>query len=201
VKKIRRILFNKQTGILTLSFLLIAAFIVIWTDSKQLQSALLPEPITAPQWYATEVTNIQMNQEGQPERIAVASKMVHQDQNNTTMLTQPHLSLYRADSKEPWQVNAKRGIVYHGAALNEINQLDLLENVVLKHLETSSKKLLQAKTETFTIHPLTNEGYTDELVTITQPGQLLQGTGMKVYFDKEQMNLLSKVKTQYEMDN
>jgi len=198
-RNLRSVLFRKQTGILLLSFLLIVGLIVILTDSQQLKQSTTAKPVSAPQWYAKEVDHLQMNELGLPIRVAFTREMVHDEQDHTTRLAQPRLVLYRAN-QEPWQVSAQQGIVYHGDALNEINQLDLLDDVLLEQ-QVSSKKPLQAKTEVFTLYPLLNEGRTDKQVTITQSAQLLQGTGMIVYFDKEQMNLLSEVITRYDIPN
>jgi len=194
-----RRLFNKQTIMLTFSFLMMAAFIVIWSDSQQLYNFKAIEKSTAPHWFAIDLANIQMSKEGLPKRQAFAEKMLHYDQHNTTLLEKPRLTLFGVDNRQPWVMTANKGIAYHGKKLTDITLLYLEQKVNLMHYEEPSQKLLQMNTEEMRLYPLLHHAFTHKFVTITEPGQTLQGVGMEVYFNTGVLTLLSEVASHYEI--
>lgn len=158
-----------------------------------------PNPVNqnAPDWFATNITTLTMDELGKPLRQIYAEKMFHYTEDSTTDLTLPHLMIYQ-ENNAPWEVTAHTGRLNHGATLDDISHLDLWDDVKLWRVANATHPNQQMTTSELTYYPDDDFAHTDAPVTIEQPGQVTHGVGMNIYLENQQLEFLSTVKGQHD---
>lgn len=146
-----------------------------------------------PEWFGTDVRVIEMNEQGLPKREFHADKMVHYKAQNMTDLFKPHFTLFN-EKNEPWHLEGDKGRTFHGKRTTDIDRLDLWQNVTL--WQATSLRPTRMTTSTIAIFPEQSFAQTDQPVDMKQPGQTLSGVGLKAFFDKQSVQLLSHVRSE-----
>lgn len=147
-----------------------------------------------PEWFGIDVRVIEMNELGYPKREFHAEKMVHYQAQNMTDLFKPHFTLFN-EKNEPWHLEGEKGRTFHGKRTTDIDRLDLWKNVTL--WQQTPARPTRMTTSTIAIFPEQEFAQTDQAVALNQPGQLLTGVGLKAYFDKQSVQLLSQVRSEH----
>lgn len=116
----------------------------------------------------------------------------------STLLT-PHLIVYKPD-KTVWQIDALEGHVTQ-PTLGSIEQLELSHQVVLQRPPSDHAVALKLETERLRYLPKKEFAETEERVTFFKPGAKVTGVGMRAYLDKQAVEILNDVQTQFIMSS
>ncbi len=181
----------------------IAQLLVLFVGAALIVWELVPAPETemeekrlafVPEWFGEDVRVIEMNENGLPKREFHADKMVHYREQNMTDLFKPHFTLFN-EKNEPWHLEGDKGRTFHGKRTTDIDRLDLWKNVTL--WQETAKRPTRMTTSTIAIFPEKEFAQTDQAVAMNQPGQILTGVGLKAFFDKQAVELLSQVRSEH----
>lgn len=91
-----------------LPFLLLLAGLSWWLAQESAKQ--LPKGPTqhVPDFFTEQMTTIEMDEEGKPERLLVTEKTVHYADDETTELELPRITLIKAQ-EPPWLIRSQRG--------------------------------------------------------------------------------------------
>jgi lipopolysaccharide export system protein LptC len=108
-----------------------------------------------------------------------------------SLVDQPQVVFYPANSTAPWQLRAELGYV------RADGQHLRLDQGVEAEQASPSQGLIQVETESLSIHPTRQYAETDKAVKMrAQLGQL-ETLGMRAYLSEDRIELLSNVKGTY----
>ena len=110
----------------------------------------------------------------------------------TLDIEQPRLRAPDADG-QVWTGRAARGWVSRGG-----DRLRLLEQVELRGPTTTQRLPVRLKSEQLDFLPKTDQVESDDWVTVTAPGSILRGKGLRAELASRQVELLSEVTARYE---
>jgi LPS export ABC transporter protein LptC len=176
------------TFIFLLSIALLSTWFVLTTEVTTVKKSNPQNPDA----FMLGVTATQMNKFGKPINIVTASKLVNFTQNNTTKFEDPFIIHY-VDNAPPWHISAKYGQAMHGT-----EKIILTQQVKIRQLPGPNSHNVTFTTTQLTYHTKTSIAETDKPVTIIQPGSVVHAIGLKADLNKGYVNLLAKVKGQYD---
>ena len=133
------------------------------------------------------VRTVVMDKKGKPKQELYANFLAHYKKENRTELTQPNLTVHRADGSV-WTVTAETGTIY-----DEMQEI-LLQGSVLIEQEKSNVTI---KAQDITIYPQTHTAETNNAVTIVSSESTVQAKGMHADFKQLRLRLDAKVKGTY----
>lgn len=107
-------------------------------------------------------------------------------------LTEPRMLFYQ-DDQQKWRTESRQG-----AAYNRGERIVLSGDVEIDELPSPGGIKLQ--TPSITILPDKEFAETDRVVTISSGPNQTKGKGMRVYLDKDRVEILSDVKSNYDPD-
>jgi len=111
--------------------------------------------------------------EGQLQHTLVADKLVHYPDDDTTVVTAPHITYHR---QPPSEVSAR--IAYVGRDGKEI---DLVDDVrVIRHGAANDSPATVLETRTLKIFPDDEKGRTSDPVVITRGKSIMHGSGLEL---------------------
>lgn len=147
-----------------------------------------------PDAFLEEVSALIMDKEGKPHLKINSPKMTHYQENNTTHLITPEITLYR-DSQVPWFITARFAKAQNGADL-----IDFWEDVVIHHPPDESSSDTWIKTASLTVYTNTQSAETDKLIILTQPNITVQAQGMHAEMKTGKIKLLERARAEYMPD-
>ena len=112
-------------------------------------------------------------------------------------LTNPKMYLNKPNGAK-WIIQANYAKAWHITLESKISKLALEKNVIIERLQTNELVPIVMKTEQVSYFPDDEFVETKQYVEMTKPGLFLSGVGLKGYLNKDVMQLLDKVKTNYE---
>jgi len=140
----------------------------------------------------TDLAVRQFNAEGQLTHFLQTPLMQHIPENNTHLLTTPHI-LVKEDKQPPWEIHANHATALHGG-----QQITFSQHVIVhQHHDKQSEETI-LKTEEITYFPKEKLATTLKEVTLTQAHNQMQSTGMKAYLAENRVQLLSNTRGHYE---
>ena len=176
--------------------LLIVLAAASWALATWLQQReLAPKPPGhAPDYELDDLELTTMGPDGAPRRRLAARRMVHYPDDDSTELTEPHLTVF--DSRRPpWEVRSARGWV------SRDGELVLLEGEV--HIDRAAAegvRAVQILTHDLRVQPKASYAETDQPVDARSGTDRVQAVGMQLWFDGPmRLKLLSKVRGRYEV--
>lgn len=112
--------------------------------------------------------------------------------DDSSDFVKPTLFVY-SEENAPWEIKAD-----FGHAENGIKIIQLWDNVVLHQPSRGTHREITITTTRATIYPEKDYAETDQLVNLVQPGVIIKSVGVRAYFKRGQIELLSKAQGQYE---
>lgn len=177
-------------GTLTL-LLLAAALLSGWSAWRQRAQ---PLPATAAStrsdYLLRDFEIVALNGQGQ-ESFTLRAPRLQRNPDDRTMAIETPLFLLPDKAGQRWQVRARTGWV--SADNSEVR----LRGDVIANSPSGNDRPATLKTEQLNVFPDRNEATSAVLVTMTEPGTTMQGTGMRADLDSQRIQLLSEVRTRY----
>jgi lipopolysaccharide export system protein LptC len=171
-----------------LIILLFSAWLIITSHSIKTTGN---KPQT-PDAFMTEITAVQFNKLGKLNNTLTSPKLVHYQQEDTTLLDTPYIIHYVED-EPPWHISAK-----HGKAVDETTKIILWEKVKFHQPPGPNSHNTTLLTSKMTYYPKKSFAETDAPVTIIQPGTIVHSIGLQADLNKVEITLLSQVRGQYD---
>lgn len=146
-------------------------------------------------YFLENFTNTVMNEQGMPFRRLSADRMLHFPDDDSTELTNPHLTLFQ-DKLPLWQVQSEQGWLSGDGKLLLLNG-----PVTIDRTAAAMSRPLHIVTRNLRVQPEENYAETDERITVTSLGSRLESKGIQVWFKEPvRMKFLANVKGHYEID-
>jgi lipopolysaccharide export system protein LptC len=179
---------------LTLVFFLIAGAIygiIEWKNSSAPQLQTIDETIT-PDFIAENLHSNVYKSKGNLAYVVDAHRMEHYPELNITNFEFPQYTLHPKNDAPAWKVSANEGILYNN------NRVKLENNV--RVLATDQNSLLQeVQGKYFELDLKTNILSSEQEIKIIGKGFTIDGKGLIVDLNTNQMTLTKHVKSIYEI--
>lgn len=178
--------------------MLVTAVLTFWlarhlnTDSN----TILSDHTRSPDYFSKNFKLTEMNPDGSPKQTLASKHLTHYDDNNTTNLEQPILTLFDP-ILPPWIIRSEMGnISANGKHIN------LDGKVTIDRAASRNTKAIKIITRNLRVQPEIEYAETDEAVEIIALPQRIKGIGMQGYFTKDalKLSLLSNVQGKYEIE-
>ena len=178
-------------GTLTL-VLLVAAVITGWSAWRQRAPTVAPAAASArPDYVLHDFELVALNREGKESFLLRAPQLARNPDDKTMSIATP-LFLIPDKQGQRWQVRSKTGWV------SSDNSEVRLRGKVEADSPPGASRPSTMKTEQLNVFPDKNKASSAVLVTVTQPGFTMRGTGMRADLAENRIQLLSKVNTRYD---
>jgi lipopolysaccharide export system protein LptC len=164
---------NSSTSIIPLAMMLLLAALTFWL-SQVIQGRTPRGPLRHdPDYWAERVELRRFDINGTLQHTLVAEKLVHYPDDDTTIVTEPHLTYHKLP---PIEVFARMGYVGRDG-----KEVDLVDDVrVVRHSAAGDAPATQLETRTLKIFPDAEKGHTDDPVVITQGKSIMKGSGLDI---------------------
>ena len=178
-------------GTLTL-VLLVAAIVTGWSAWRQ-RADTVPAAAASerPDYVLDDFELVALDGEGQEAFLMRAPQLTRSPDDKTMSITTPLFLIPDKEGKH-WQVRSKTGWV--SADNSEVR----LRGKVEATSPPGNSLPSVMKTEQLNVFPDKNTASSAVLVTVTQPGFTMRGTGMRADLADKRIQLLSKVSTRYD---
>jgi lipopolysaccharide export system protein LptC len=144
-----------------------------------------------PDAYMENVSATILNKQGTPSMKIETPRMVHYADNDTTHISNPHITVYR-QSQEPWYINSD-----FAKATQGIEQILFWSNVVIHHAKDTDNPTTTMTTTSLTVFPNKQLAKTNEAITVRQPDSTLHAIGMFANMNDGTVKLLSQARGEY----
>ena len=164
---------DRATSMLPLFMLLLLAALTFWL-SRVIQSDAPRGPLRHdPDYWAEGVKLLRFDSSGRLQHTLVAEKLLHYPDDDSTMVTSPHLTYHR---QPPVEISAR--MAYIGRDGYEV---DLVDDVkVVRHGAKDGAPPTTLETRTLKIFPEEEKGRTDDPVVLTRGASVVRGTGLEI---------------------
>jgi len=186
---------NKKLLFFTI-VLLLTAGITTWLSLQSVKKSTkhhVNKPHN-PDSFATNITFVQMDDNGQINDIIYSPKLVHYPYQDSAVFQQPVITIINAKTK-PYHITAEKGHSTFGTKI-----VELIGNVKLHQHAGLNNKALTITTSAATFYPHKKYITTNQFVTISQPGLTTTAIGGSEDLNKKIIKLHSHVKEIYEPD-
>ena len=177
-----------RTG-LTIALLLaaIASGWSVWKLSRPADDGVLK---TRSDYVLRDFEITSLDKQGK-ESFTLRGPVLQRDPADKTMELDTPLFLVPDRQNRYWQVSARHGVVpADGSQLQ-------LRGQVLATSPADAPPATRIETEQLNLFPGENRATSSAAVAITRPGLTMNGHGMQADFDRQQISLLSQVRTRY----
>jgi lipopolysaccharide export system protein LptC len=111
--------------------------------------------------------------EGKLQHTVVAAKLLHYPDDDTTVVTTPHITYHQ---EPPTEIFARMGYIGRDG-----KEVDLVDEVrVVRHSAAGDAPATQLETRTLKIFPDAEKGHTNDPVLITQGKSIMKGSGLDI---------------------
>lgn len=155
------------------------------------QAPLIKHTTLKPDAFMENISALVLDKQGKPRMRIVSPKMVHYPKNDTTLLDQPELTLYR-QSPQPWHVSAR-----YAKATQGIEVLNFWEKVIIHRAADKNNPATLIKTASLIVHPNQQTAETADPITLIQPNTVIRATGMFADMNLGNIKLLSEARGEY----
>lgn len=164
---------DRASSLFPLAMLVLLAALTFW-----LNRVIQDDNPRGPQRHDPDywVENFQVRRfdvDGKLQHTVVAAKLLHYPDNDTTVVTTPHITYHQ---QPPTEIFARMG--YIGKDGKEV---DLVDDVrVVRHSAAGDAPATQLETRTLKIFPDAEKGHTNDPVVITQGKSIMKGSGLDI---------------------
>lgn len=148
-----------------------------------------------PQEYMKGVSVFSYTDEGLLKHHLSADYWAYIPEQQESELTTPHLTVYKPDNTI-WTIDAKKGNVTQ-PSIGQIEQVELSDSVILKRPPSANLMPITLETEVLRYQPKKQYAETDQAITLIKPDLTITGVGMRAYLNKNTVELLNNVKSQF----
>ena len=163
---------NRSASMLPLILLLLLAALTFWL-SHVIEDRAPRGPLRHdPDYWAERLELRRFDSNGKLQHTLVAEKMLHYPDDDTTVVSEPHLTYHRQPPVEIFARTAHIG--------RDGKEVDLVDDVqVIRHGATELAPPTVLETRTLKIFPDEEKGSTNDRVTITKGSSVVRGTGLE----------------------
>ncbi len=163
---------NRSTSIIPLVMLLLLAAVTFWL-SQVIQGRTPRGPLRHdPDYWAERMEMRRFDINGTLQHTLVTEKLVHYPDDDTTILTEPHLTYHKVP---PIEVFARMGYVGRDG-----KEVDLVDEVkVIRHGATDDLPPTVLETRALKVFPDEEKGSSKDPVILTRGASVLHGTGFE----------------------
>lgn len=163
---------DRATSIFPLFMLLLLAALTFWL-SRVIQGEAPRGPLRHdPDYWAEGVELRRFDINGKLQHTLTAAKLLHYPDNDTTIVTRPHLTYHR---QPPVEIVAR--MAYIGRDGKEV---DLVDDVKVTRHAVGAAPSTTLDTRTLKIFPDEEKGSTDDPVIITRGSSVMHGSGLEI---------------------
>jgi lipopolysaccharide export system protein LptC len=164
---------DRAAKIFPLFMLLLLAALTFWL-SRVIQSDAPRGPLRHdPDYWAENVKLLRFDINGTLQHTLTAEKLLHYPDDDTTIVTTPHLTYHR---QPPVEIAAR--MAYIGRDGKEV---DLVDDVrVTRHGATGDAPSTTLETRTLKVFPDEEKGSTSDPVIITRGNSIMHGSGLEI---------------------
>jgi lipopolysaccharide export system protein LptC len=164
---------DRATAMFPLFMLLLLAGLTFWL-SRVIQSDAPRGPLRHdPDYWAEGVELKRFDSNGKLQHTLVADKLLHYPDDDTTIVTRPHVTYHRQPPVEIWARMAYVG--------RDGKEVDLVDEVrLLRHGAPGNVPATTLETRTLKILPDEEKAHTDDPVVLTRGASIVRGTGLDV---------------------
>jgi lipopolysaccharide export system protein LptC len=164
---------DRSASLLPMAMLVLLAALTFWL-SRVIEGDKPRTPQRHDPDYSVERFQVRrFDPSGKLQHTLMAQKLVHYPDDDTTLVTGPHLTYHQ---NAPTEITAR--MAHIGADGKEIDLID--EVRVLRHGASGDDVPTQLDTRSLKVFPDEERGYTRDPVTITQGRSLIRGKGMEI---------------------
>lgn len=146
-----------------------------------------------PDFYMEEFTVTTTGADGEPRYRLAGPRMEHFRGRDEWLLDEPRVT-YFTDSGQPWKLRAE-----HGRAWNNVKDAHLSGEVTIRRQAGADHPPANVDTREVSLKPQQRYAETEARAVYWQANNRLEGVGLEAWFNREQMNLLSEVESEYEI--
>ncbi|HWV10437.1 MAG TPA: LPS export ABC transporter periplasmic protein LptC [Pseudomonas sp.] len=143
-------------------------------------------------FYVTNARTLQYQADGKLHYEMTASKVEHVTATDVTLLTDPHMDLYRG-TEYPWKIRSEKGEV-----APQGTEVELIDKVRVERTDAKGRPTILT-TSRLTIIPDKEYAQTEQAVRIDAANGVTTAQGMKAYLNDGRMLLQSNVRGQHEV--
>ena len=146
-------------------------------------------------YYLKNFTTTLMGEDGKPDKILRAKRMIHYPDDDTTELEEPHITMFEATVPK-WKIKSENGW------LSGDGELLLLQGkVTMDRPKSANSDPVHMVTRNLRVQPEQDYAETEELITITTPSNRIKSKGMQAWLaTPTRIKFLAKVRGKYEVD-
>lgn len=176
-----------------LSGILLGSFVLSgWLIHNSLKSAVASNESTTPDTFMTEVYFTQFNKQGQWQNSFYSPHVSHYQHKNYSHLTEPRMTS-QGDDHYQWRISAQTGISEDNGA-----KIYLKDQVKITRINQATQKETLLTTTAMTAYPKRRYLTTDQPVTITEPGGIINSTGLTADLNTGDISLLANSRGVYQ---
>lgn len=162
--------------------------VFFWWWQQTTQKDMASETKWIPDYYLTNATLSQYNENGELFSNISALRFTHIQEFNSTDMVKPRFNIYLRDADTAWFGKADEGLILDSGA-----QINLTGNALVTNGPDLSSPLTLT-TQSLRLFPKQNYAVSDDKVTLTGKYSHLTGTGMQLTLDTQRLLFLHQVK-------
>ncbi|CAL7960394.1 Lipopolysaccharide export system protein LptC [Gammaproteobacteria bacterium] len=148
----------------------------------------------APDFFMTNTTYVQFDQNGNVNNQFYASKIIHFTSNNNYTFDNPRMKMYNTN-EQPWDITANKGRSEGGKS-----KVYLWDNVKVVQTASHETTDFDITTTSLTVYPNIKFAETSDGVIIIQGKSIAKAVGAKADFKSGTVSLLSSVECEYQAE-
>ncbi len=141
-----------------------------------------------PDYEITQITGIQVNERGSPERTLTANTLVHYNQRDESIIQQPVITLYQHD-QATWQLSAQQATL-----LKNNHQINLQQDVLAKRVNSVP---LQLTTQSLSANQETHILQSNSPVVVSTAQGQISSLGLEAHTEEGSLQFIGQVRGTY----
>lgn len=186
--RLMRVLIGGRWFYINLVTLGLAMLLGYWWWQQTVQQAVTPETRWVPDYYMTNATISQYDQQGVLSSNISAERFTHIQEFGTTDMLQPRFNIFLAGGNSAWFGKANEGLIIDSGA-----QINLTGDALVTNGPDINRPL-SLNSQSLRLFPKQNYAESDEQVVLLAKYSHLTGTGMRLTLDNQRLLLLNQVK-------
>ena len=164
---------DRASSLFPLAMLLLLAALTFWLNRVIQDDSPRGPQRHDPDYWVERFEVRRFDIEGKLQHTVVAAKLLHYPDDDTTVVTTPHITYHQ---QPPTEIFARMG--YIGKDGKEV---DLVGDVrVVRHSAAGDAAPTLLETRTLKVFPDAEKGHTDDPVVITQGKSIIKGSGLDI---------------------